>query len=267
MKLKFLTFARSFLLSFAAFAVIAAIIITSCYMDKIAFEPQTKESTVLLGLEDGGRIVSLLLVNFDTEHQIVSLCPIEDNTVTSGTTVLQNVYTEKKPSAMIELVRKLVGARIDRYALFSADAVASLTDEAGEFELLVPYAFEYRGELCSGYRKMTGEIAATMLFYDGYDMSAVSRSQIGLSYMRAFARIYSETVSPTDFAALATGLMRSGKIKTNMDEGEIYDYCAQLSHYSDYTQRSVSIEGTKQTASSNIFFIPASPVAGKNIFK
>ncbi len=266
MKIKSKLFLKSFFLSLAAFAAVAGIIITHAYMNKLSVDPQGKESVVLLGVADGDSLISLTLVNIDPVGNAVSFCKIEDNMFISTGVVLQNMYSFGNAGGMISTLSKIVGARIDRYIVFSPSSVGNLTDILGGVNYLIPYKFEYDGKSYSGNNVMSGELACAMLSYENYSKE-VSVSEIGCSYLKSFAVKYSELGKTAEFSEAVVTLNNQGAIDTNMKNSEIYEYCAVLAKYSQFAHRNVSIEGYNDQTSSNVFFIPNTLNSPYNIFK
>lgn len=268
MKIKYKLLLRSFFLSFAAFAAIAAIIITKAYMNKLAFEPLDKGSTVLIGvLNESDEVISLALLNTDPSSGRLTFCRIEDNTVISDGVLLQNMYDKSDCRQLLHTVKQLVGTRVDRYIMLSCDAVAALTDAVSELDHLVPYRFEYGGESYSGNCIMNGELARAMLTYSGYDSKNVSMAEIGCSYLKSYLARCSELTGAEALLSTAEELVSLAEIETNMSSAEIADYCSALVQYPATSYRNVTISGYKQATSSNIFFIPDSLTSRVNIFK
>lgn len=266
MKIKSKLFLKSFFLSFAAFAAVAAIIITNAYMNKLSVDPSNKESVVLIGVADGDSIISLTLVDIDPVGNTVSFCKIEDNMFISTGVVLQNMYSAENSKSMLSTLSKIVGSRIDRYILLSPSSAGELTDILGGVNYLVPYKFEYNGKSYSGNNVMNGELVCAMLSYDDYSKD-VSLSEIGCSYLKSFAVKYSELDKSDEFFEAVADLIVQGAIDTNMKSSEIYEYCAVLAKYSQFAHKNVSIGGYKDQTSSNVFFIPDTLNSPYNIFK
>lgn len=267
MKIKSKLFLKSFFLSFAAFAAVAVIIITNAYMNKMAVDPQNKESVILLGVSDGYSIISLALVDIDPISKTISFCNVEDNTVISNGVLLQNMYSEKSVSEMISTLSKIVGVRIDRYALLSPSAVGELTDCLDGVNYLIPYKFEFDGKSYSGNSVMSGEVVSAMLSYGGYSKE-VSVSDMACSYLRSYAVRYSELSSRIDeIHDVLHRLSTENSIDTNLTDSEMREYCEIFADYSSFAHKNVSIAGSKQETSSNVFFIPSTLHSPSNIFK
>ena len=66
-------FYKTFLLAFLTFGVLSAIILTSLYIDANAIDPLNEETTVLLGITNNDKVLSLCVVNFDVQIQITNI--------------------------------------------------------------------------------------------------------------------------------------------------------------------------------------------------
>ena len=92
MKIKANLYLKSFVLAFVIFALISAVIIASLYIDVISIEPNTKETTVLLGITDKDNLVSLMVLNFKPQEKKVTYVPIPDNTFTEDKDTVQESF-------------------------------------------------------------------------------------------------------------------------------------------------------------------------------
>lgn len=267
MKITSKIFYRSFILSFAIFALVAAIILVSLYIDKTSVDPTKKESNVLVGVVNGGKIFSLCVVNCDPEDDTFTFLPIPDNTMIPENTSLQNMYYSGKLNDMINAIEDMIGARIDRHILFTVSSLTALTEKVGGFEYLIPYKFVHNDHENSGQTFMTSELTYAMFNYDGYDMTQVSLSDIGDSYLRSFLTKHGNSNALNKLlSAISDDKVTSGLI-TNISSDEMEEYCILISEYSNMIHNGLKIAGEYHTTNENIYFLPLDLKVDKNIFK
>lgn len=267
MKFKFNLFCKAFLLSFIAFGLIAAIIIANLYLDANAVNPKVAESNVLIGITDNNNLLSLVIVNFAPETKSIAFLPIPDNVWIKNGIILQDLYDKHNISSLKSSLEDISGARINRYLLFSVDSLAELINEMGTFTLNAQYPFEHKGSIKAGSLQLDGELTKAMFLYDGYDMTNVSFSNIGFSYLNTFLATFAK---PTHIQALTNILTSKSflrKIHTDISKNEMNDYCELLSLYNSFSQRTIEINGTYNRTSSSTYFIPHNQQTDKNIFK
>ena len=267
MKIKINLFNKSFLLSLLAFSVIAAIIITSLYLDKNSIDPQNKESNVLIGVTEKDKIISLCVINFNPKGNAINFLPIPDNVWIDSGIVLQDLYNKNNISQLEKSIEELIGTKINRYLLLNIDTVAKINNQMGIFDYPVQFPFEYNNQTKSGYIQINGELVKAMFTYKGYDLLSVSLSSIGLSYLNTFISTYTK---PQHIQRLMQ-IMSSNDIindsHTNLDKKEITSYVEFLSKYDQLTQNTIELLGTYNQASSSTYFIPENTKSDKNIFK
>ena len=140
MKIKSNLFLKSFILAFVIFSLISGVIIASLYIDMISIEPNTKESTILIGLTNQDRLVSLMVMNFIPQENRMYYVSIPDNTFTEDKDTVQESYKGSYESIKND-IENLIGTEIDRYFLMPIDALAKLTDEVGNFYFLIKTNF------------------------------------------------------------------------------------------------------------------------------
>lgn len=267
MKFHSKVFYKSFFISMAVFAIIATIIVASFYSEAIAIEPTQRESNVLMGISHGGKIISLLVLNCNPKSNTIAFLPIPDNTLLSDGDVLQNQYSPTRIKNMVNSVEELIGARINRYIIFSTDALAAITNSVGKFDYLIPYKFIYNNYEHSGPSYMDGELSKAMFTYTGYDMTKVSISEIGNSYLHSFL---SKHATPNGSLKLAEAINSKDVRKlmqTNISQDEMDEYCKFLSNYSSLTHKPVELDGNTHLTSSKLYFTPTTFKSDKNIFK
>lgn len=269
MKIKFNLFLKSFLLSFAAFALVACIILASLYINAVSIEPEKEETTVLLGIADKEKLLSLTVINFDPSSTKISFLPIPDNTLLESNTLLQATYPTASVDTALESIELIIGAEIDRYAILSVDALAYAVNEMGGFEYLIPNKFVYNGKLYSGpERNMNGDLARAMFTYKGYDMKKVSISDMGLSFLYSFLSKFANSSYTYKMGEVLTSDTMLRLIDTDLSDKELLAYCSLLSRYSSYSINEIKLMGTyHDEASSSIYFTPNNYNSDKNIFK
>ena len=261
-------FYKTFLLAFLTFGVLSAIILTSLYVDANTIDPLNEETTVLLGITNNDKVLSLCVVNFDVQNNTVSFLPIPDNVWVDNSAVLQNQYTKRNTSNLISSLEKLIGTKINRYMLFSIDSLIKLNDQMGQFSMIAPYQFEHNGEMKSGTLNMNGELLKSMFAYSGYDMTQASISNIGFTYLKTFLATFAK---PTHLPKLTEQLSNKSFLKsthTNFDKKEIKMYSDLISNISLMSQKTVQLSGKFDIQPySSSYFIPDNPQPNKNIFK
>lgn len=266
MKVKSNLFLKSFAISFLIFFLIAAIVLTNLYMTRIAVDPENRESNILIGLTHNGEVVSLALLHCDPKDKTVTFLAIPDNTMLANGSVLQNMYQPGDPGLIIDGVEDITGAYVNRYVIFSMDAVVSMVNEVGKFEYLIRYPFTFNGTEYSGTTYMTGDLAKAMLTYKNYDMSSVSLAKIGETFLTNFISSNSNKSSMDALDKLMKSMARID-LKTNLSDKEMTQYFNFFATFSTMQQKIVSIEGKTEATSSSLYFIPANYKATKNIFK
>ena len=260
-------FFKSFIISLIIFALIAAIIIVNLYVNNVAIEPQKRASNILIGITHNGDLLSMTLVHCDPKDNSVTLLQIPDNTIISDGTVLQNLYQSHKPLELIKFIQDMTGARVNRYIFFSTDTLSSLIDSTGNFQYLVRYPFVHSGNEYSGNIYMTGEIAKAMFTYPKYDMTKVSLSAIGESFLHNVLSSYSNLNDMQKFDNEIKSIFTRYRVNTNLSDSELTGYCEFFSKFSSLEQLSVAIDGEYLATSSNLYFVPTNNKVSKNIFK
>ncbi len=266
-KIRSRLFVKSFLLSLVIFVLLAAIIVTSLYMDKTALLPTQRETTVLVGIIDGDSVVSLAVLCADPQKSEIKLLPVPDNTIVDGK-ILQEQYKREEADTLLEYLSGIVGRNIDRYLLISADALESSVNTVGTFTYFIQYQFLYSGRAFGGtYSKMNGELVRAMLTYGGYDRKSVSVSTVSMDFFTYFMTKYS---AAADFDEIYNVIERSvsgGESDTNLTGGELAEYLELLSKYSEYTHITLTMSGKTDGTSSEInYFIPESLHSETDIF-
>ena len=232
MKIKWKLFSKSFLLAFLTFAVLSTIIITSLYLDANAVDPLNKESTVLIGLTEKDKVLSLCIINFDPQNDTIKFLPIPDNVWISNGTVLQNQYDKRKIADFRESLEKLIGAKIDRYIMLTTENIVDINSHMGQ------------------------------------DISDVSLSNIGFAYLKTFLDSYAKAPHIEKLADILSTKSFLKSTHTNLSKKEMKAYCELLSQYILMTRKTIDISGKYDTQPySNTYFIPDNPQPDKNIFK
>ncbi len=268
MKINIKMFCKSFLLAFLVFGIISAIIITSLYIDSNAINPNNEETTILLGVTNGDKIISLCLVNCKPQNESISFLPIPDNVWLDNGSVLQNQYNKNNISDMKSSLENIVGVKINRYIIFSVDNLSEINSKMGHFAMTPLYPFEHNGEMKAGTLNMNAELVKSMFTYSDYDLSEVSMSNIGVSYLKTFLDIYTK---PTYIDKLSEVLSEKSFLRgtnTNITSDEMKEYCELLSKYGSMKQNQLELSGKYDTQPhSSKYFIPDNSAKNKNIFK
>lgn len=267
MKIQSKVFYKSFFISLLIFALVAGIIISSLYMDSVAVEPTKRESNILLGLSHSGKLISLMVMNCNPQNNSISFLPIPDNTILENGEILQDQYSTVRINKLRVAVEGLIGTRINRFIIFSTEALSSITNEVGKFEYLIPYKFVYENYEHSGPSYMNGELSLAMFTYSGYDMTKVSISEIASSYLYSFLLKHANPTSATKISDAINSADIKKMIQTNMSDNEVIQYCNFLANYSNLSQKNIGIEGTSHLTSSKLYFTPNRYNLDKNIFK
>lgn len=267
MKITSKVFFRSFLLSFAIFAIVAGIIIASLYTDKISIDPTKEESNVLVGISHNGDIISVAVLSCDPKNNIITFLTIPDNTILSDGSVLQEHYVGSTQPGFKTHIEKMIGAKIDRYLILSVEAISQITNEIGRFEYLIPYKFTYNDIEHSGQSYMNGELAFAMFTYNGYDKTKVSLANIGDSYLRSFLTKHGNPATADKIAASISNNALKKEINTNISSDELVKYCDFIARYSTMLHSTVTLEGEYHTTNENIYFYPSNLNSDHNIFK
>ena len=266
MKIKSNLFFKSFLISFIVLGLVAAIVITNLYVTKVAVDPENRESNILIGLTNNGKIISLTLLHCDPQDKSVTFLAIPDNTMLSNGNVIQNLYQPGDPELMIDYIESISGADVNRYIIFSMDAVVSLVNNIGEFEYLIRFPFVYNGTEYSRTTPMTGELSRAMFTYKQYDMTNVSLSKIGETFLANFILNNSNMGTMDTIYSLLKSMARID-MKTNLSDKEMREYCNFFANFSSMKQNSVYIDGETVATSSSLYFIPTNDKLTQNIFK
>ena len=267
MRIKNNLFSKSFLFSFVAFALLATVIITSLYLDETAVDPKNKESNILIGLSEDNNILSLCVVHLDPKSNSIDFLPIPDNVWIENGVVLQKLYEKRNINNLENAIESIIGAKIDRYLVFTVDTIAELNNEMGVFDYQVQYPFVYKNETKAGYLHIDGNLTKAMFRYQGYDFLNASLSKIGYSYMNTFLSIYTKHNHIQKLTDIISSNSFLKKAHTNLKKNEMKEYCNILSQYSTLSQRTLELSGTYNQASSSTYFIPDNPKSEKNIFK
>lgn len=267
MKIRSRLFVKSFLLSLVIFVLLAAIIVTSLYMDKTALLPTQRETTVLVGIVDGDTVISLAVLRADPQSSEIKLLPVPDNTIVDGK-ILQEQYNKGDADTLLNYLSGIVGRNIDRYLLISPNALESAVNTVGTFQYFIQYQFLYSGVAYGGnYSKMNGELVRAMLTYGGYDRKSVSVSTLSLNFFSYFMTKYSNTADFDEIYGLLERSVSSGESDTDLTDGELAEYLELLSKYSEYAHTTLTLSGKTDGTSSEInYFIPESLHSETDIF-
>ncbi len=267
MKIKTQLFLKSFLLSFLLFALISSIIIASAYIEMVSLKPLEKESNILIGIIHEDQVISLAVLNFNPEKSEIAFVPIPDNTLVSENTILQDLYQNGNVKTIVGKVENLIGTNIDRYLLFSTEAIRELTNNVGKVNHYIPYKFIHEGTEFSGQSNLSGDTAYSMFTYSGYNLKEVSMSNMASSFLQSFL---SNHANGTNIAKIKNSLSSNTVLKatnTNLTAEEIIAYCDYLADYSSLSHRFLELKGTTQTTSKSKYFTPDELFTTKNIFK
>ena len=139
MKIKWKFFYKSFLLAFLTFAIISSIIITNLYLDANAVDPLHKESTVLLGITENDKLISLCVININPQNNSFSFLPIPENVWIENGQVLQNQYNKKDISEFNTSIRNLIGTKINRYIFITTNDLNEIFSNMGESPIKLTY--------------------------------------------------------------------------------------------------------------------------------
>ena len=266
MKIKFNLFSKSFLLSFLTFGLIAAIIITSLYLDANAIDPKNEETNMLVGITDENGILSICVLNFNPSSNSISFLPVPDNVWLENGIVLQNSYKTYDITNFKYSLEALIGTKINRYLLLSVDSVAEINDKMGAFDYQVQYPFAHDNEIQTGFLHIYGDMTKSMFSYN-YDFSKVSVSKIAFTYLNTFLATYAKPSHIQKLSDLLSSQSFISKTHTNLSKNEIKTYCEIFSQYSSFNNKTIELNGTYNQASSSIYFIPENTKSDKNIFK
>ena len=262
MKIKANLFFKSFILAFVIFSLISGVIITSLYIDVISIEPNSKETTVLLGITDKDSLLSLMVLNFKPQENRVTYVPIPDNTFTEDKDTIQESFNGDFSSIEND-IEDLIGTQIDRYVLFSVDALSDLTDNVGDFYFHIKVKFHsYEGP-----NNMNGELTKLMFEYQGYDMSKTSISDIATDYFTSFMSQHGNNDSKDKLINSLSSKTFYDLINTDLSKEEMREYAILLSKYSSFTIKRLEIVGQIEKTSSEVFFRPNDFKVKENIFK
>ncbi len=274
MKIKFKLFIRSFLLSFVIFALVSGIIMARLYLDIVSVDPETKESTVLVGVLHKEKIHSLMVLNLDPNGNCISFLPIPDNTLIPDNnassdikTSVQSLYEKYGISSLKKAVEGLVGTKVDRYILFPTSAISKLTDSVGAVNCYIYNPFVHKSTYYSGQYSLNGDLAEAMFTYHGYDMTRVSLSGIGRAYLEAFLSDHAKPQTVGMIASTINSDAFKDLIKTDLSKKEVEAYCTFLAKYELLSHRFIELKGFSTTAYSSIYFTPEITNSTQNIFK
>lgn len=258
---------RSFLLFFAAFSIVSAMIMYFAYSTNYKFDPYKRESNVLImGIDkEKQRVISVAIINFDPDEKELSLLAFPDDTLLENAEIFQDSYYEKGIAYLKKRAGEIIGTSISRYIVLDSEKIGQIVDAANEFPYAVNYPFEYKGQYVSGTIMLDGEKASAMLSYEGYDRKTTSVSGISLSLFQAlFSEVsYKESNQIKDIL-LADGFCKSEF--TNMSEKELSEYISLLSEYNAMDHKITEIVGETNIVSERAYFIPKKLKADKNIF-
>lgn len=257
-------FFKSFFISLIVFSLIAALIISSMYIERAFVDPTKRESNIVIGITLDDDLLCLCVLNCNPKSKEVTYLPIPDNLILEDGRILQKSYNKKMPRSLLSTINDLSGAYINKYLFISIDGVTAINDKLGGFEFLIRYPFEYNGETQSGNTYMTGEMAKSMFSYNGYDMTKVSLSDMGLAYLTSLLSSFADSNSL--FVSLSDTYI-SSCINTDITEAEMLEYSKFFSKYGDMSHRFLELEGDKRPTSSNLYFIPQNYKTNKKIFK
>lgn len=267
MKIKSDVLFKSFVISLLVFAIIASVVISVSYVNTVAVDPDQRESNLLVGLTDNGKLLSIELLHCDPKEDCISFLSIPDNTMLESGNVLQSQYKFGDMQNLIFSVEDITGARVNRYIFISLDSLEHLVNDVGRFEYLIRYPFVYNGMEYSGNTYMTGELAKAMFLYDSYDMTTASMAAIGESFLYNFLSSHSNANDMYALKNSLKSLVISTYSNTNITEDELSKYCNFFLKFSGLDKHMIEIQGERMASSSSLYFIPAQYKATKNIFK
>lgn len=251
------SFLKSFCISTFAFSIIAALIITCAYFAAVSVDPQNKSEVLLVAFADNnGDIISMAAVKTVPKANSVEFVPIPDNTIVKDETVLQSLYKEQGIERICAEVETLISAKISRYLVFTPEKLSAVVDAMGEFEYSINYPFYYNGEELAGTKLINGDMASSMLLYKQYDLTSVSYSRIGVSFLQSFLSKYA---SDECADLLLQSLLSEGYCEskyTNISADEMREFITLLSGYSSMSHRSTELEGEYNITSARIYFVP-----------
>jgi hypothetical protein len=119
-----------------------------------------------------------------------------------------------------------------------------------------------------GTLNLNGELLKSMFLYSGYDVTKVSISNIGFSYLTSFLNTYAKPYHIEKLSNILTTKSFLRDIHTDLKKKEIKLYCELLSQFSSMAQRTLELSGKYDTQPySSTYFIPDNPNLNKNIFK
>lgn len=251
------SFLRSFLISTLIFSIIAALTITCAYFAAVAVDPQNKKEMLLVAFaDDNGDMISITAVKTDPKANAVELVPIPDNTILRDETVLQSLYKDHGIERICSEVEALISDSISRYLVFTPEKLSSLVEAMGEFEYSINYPFEYKNEELAGTVLINGDMVSSMLSYKEYDLTSVSYSKIGSSFLQSFLSKYAnDECAELLLKSIVSGGYCESKY-TNVSEAEMKDFVALFSRYSSMAHRTTELEGEYNITSARIYFVP-----------
>lgn len=258
---------RSFLLFFAVFSFISAMIMYFAYSQNYKFDPYKRESNVLVvGIDKGKqRVISAAMINFDPDKKELSLLAFPDCTLLENAEIFQDSYYEKGISYLEKRAGEITGTSISRYIVLDSEKICQIVNAVNEFPYAVNYPFEYEGQYISGTIMLDGEKASAMLSYEGYDRKTTSVSGMSLSLFQALLSEVSDKESDEIKNILSTDEFCKSEF-TNMSEKELSEYISLLSEYNAMDHKITEIVGETNIVSERAYFIPKKLKADKNIF-
>ena len=261
-------FFRSFIISFFAFSLIAAIVLLVAYSALTAVDPESRPSNVLVAaLDANGNIFSISVVNVDPQEESFSFVYIPDNTLIEENVVLQSLYNKQNILELKKSIEDLLGVTISRYMIFTPEKISSVTNKMGSFEYSINYPFDFEGTELFGTVLMNGDMAKAMFSYQSYDTKTASLSYVGVSYLQSFLSKYS---NEDDMDRLLSAIISDGFCNspyTNLSEEELSEYASVFRKYPYASHKNVNIEGEYNETTARKYFIPLKTKSDKNIFE
>ena len=267
MKIKSDVLYKSFWISLVVFSLIAGILICDLYIEKTEIDLNKRDSNLVIGITSNDKLLCVGVLHTAPKNSSVTLLPIHDNLLLSDGSILQDYNVSIQHNSLLKCINELTGAYINRYLFISVDDLARLTDEIGGFEYLISYPFEHNGVMKSGNVQLDGSLTRSMFTYSEYDMSKVSLSDIGLSYICSFLSSYSNLADIESTVASSAFSSIKGYIHTDLSDEELIEYFNYLSDFNRMTLYTLELSGYIRSSSSRTYFIPETYKTNKNIFK
>ena len=82
-------FFKSFFISLIVFSLIAALIISSMYIERAFVDPTKRESNIVIGITLDDDLLCLCVLNCDPKSKEVTYLPIPDNLILEDGKILQ----------------------------------------------------------------------------------------------------------------------------------------------------------------------------------